>query len=89
MQGPCLEASLQGEPKEVLDHNVKDQEVPLVVSARPWPKAGEAHLTKCWDPSQTQEGPRGSKQGVRRGAMAWWNTQTLVPASPGPSVGVR
>ena len=69
------------------DH--KGQEVPLVVVAQPWPKAEEARLTKCLGPSQTQAGPRGSKQGVPRGAKAWWNTQTLAPASPALSVGVH
>ena len=73
----------------MLDHKVKGQEVPLVVSAQPWPKAEEAHLTKCWGPSQTQAGPHGLKQGVPRGAKAWWNTQTLAPVSPALSVGVR
>ena len=84
-----MEASLQGGPKAVLHHKVKGQEVPLVLSARPWPKAEEVRLTKCWGPSQTQVGPRGSKQGVPRGARAWWNTQTLAPVFPVLFVGVR
>ena len=88
-EGPCLEASLQDEPKGVQDHKVKDQEVPLVVPDQPWPKAEEAHLTKCWGPFQTQAAHRGLRQGVPREAKAWWSRQTLVAASPDPSVGER
>ena len=70
------------------DH--KGQEVPLVVAAQPWPKAEEAHLTKCWDPCQTQAALRGLKQGVPREAKALWSRQTLVvAASPGPFVAER
>ena len=71
LEVPCLEAFLPGAPMVVPDHKVKDQEVPLVVPDQPWPKAEEAHLTKCWGPFQTQAAHRGLRQGVPREAKAW------------------
>ena len=76
-------------PKEVLDHKAKVQEVLQGVAALPRPKEVEVRLTKCSDPSRTQEALRGLRRGVPMGAAAWWSMLILELVSPAPSAGER
>ena len=88
-QCPQEEPSHQGEPKEVLDHKAKVQEVLLAVVALPRPKEVEVRLTKCSVPSRTQGALRGLRREVLTGAAAWWSTLILELVSPAPSAGER
>ena len=88
-QCPREEPSHQGEPKEVLDHKAKVQEVLLAVVALPRPKEVEVRLTKCLDPSRTQVVLRGLRREVLMEGAAWLSKLILDLVSPAPSAGVR
>ena len=76
-------------PKEVLDHRAKVQEVLQGVVALPRPKEVEVRLTKCSDPSRTQEALRGLRRGVLMEAAALWSMLILELVSPALSAGAR
>ena len=71
----------------MLDHKAKVQV--LAVVALPRPKEVEVRLTKCSDPSRTQEALRGLRRVVLKEAAAWWSRLILELVSPAPSAGER